>query len=763
MAMKLGELEVTIGADTSKLERAEGVVPRTGDGMSKTFKRVGFAIAAAVTLDAARRILLAADNFSVLERRLVRFTGSAQRAALTMSALTKTASATGAEIKDTVAIFERFSLVRKDIGATNEQVLQLTDTVSKLGALGGSSQDEISNALRQMTQAFSGGIVRAEEFNSILENTPEVARVIAREMDMTMGQVRQAMLAGQLTAKQVFDAMISASEQTNAEFEKMPKSIVMTAQALTNELLVAVAAVDKQLDFTATIARSIAALGDLVGESNKLNEMQRLIEMQTKPGAALPEITPAVIAAREMDALITRRVNLEEHLAGMSQRDTKLAKERRDYVREQLAAVQDSIAALRDTRSASIVADRREGEGPMMASNADEAPAAAPISGPDETKLAKLRQLNETERDEIGRMADERRAYVLGLAGLQAGEELTLLAEIETARLSALQTVSDNEAAQTARLAADATRDMKLLAVSRLMQLNETELETIARIAEERRAFIATLDTLGADERASLLAEIEEKRLADLQASKDRELEIEQRAADKAQDIADRAGVASARAKKAESDALIGNVNQTSNAVSNILQATGRSSAASFAAVLSGVASMATTIVGIMAAQAQAQAAADPSAVTVFQKIANVAMISSQFVGITAALTSAKGGGRQFGGGVSPMQAHPVNEGGVPELLEQGGRQYLMPNGKGGKVTPIGSGAGATAQAKITIISNGTPQTVTGSQVTAGEVRVMIDDAAKQTERRINGSLATGRGDTARSMQSGFKVERNLR
>jgi hypothetical protein len=112
---------------------------------------------------------------------------------------------------------------------------------------------------------------------------------------------------------------------------------------------------------------------------------------------------------------------------------------------------------------------------------------------------------------------------------------------------------------------------------------------------------------------------------------------------------------------------------------------------------------------------------------------------------------------------VSPMQAHPVNESGVPELLEQGGRQYLMPNGKGGKVTPMGSGSGAATQARVTIISNGTPQTVTGTQVTSSEVRVMIDDAARQTERRINGSLATGRGDTARSMQSGFKVERNLR
>ena len=203
-------------------------------------------------------------------------------------------------------------------------------------------------------------------------------------------------------------------------------------------------------------------------------------------------------------------------------------------------------------------------------------------------------------------------------------------------------------------------------------------------------------------------------------------------------------------------------LNATSNAISGILAATGNSAAARAASIISSVGALASTIAIIMAAQAKAQALGDPTAITLPQKIANVAIMIGQFVGIFAALKGAKGGGRAMGGATSGSLAHPINERGTPEILTQGGRQFLLPTGKGGNITPMKSGAGGGGQANVTIISNGTPQTVTGTQVSRDEIVVMINDAGKQTERKINGSLQSGRGDTAQALQKGFQVSRNL-
>ena len=49
-------------------------------------------------------------------------------------------------------------------------------------------------------------------------------------------------------------------------------------------------------------------------------------------------------------------------------------------------------------------------------------------------------------------------------------------------------------------------------------------------------------------------------------------------------------------------------------------------------------------------------------------------------------------GGRRHGGLSSPNMATPINEAGVPEILEQSGKQFLLPTGKAGKVFTIKSG-----------------------------------------------------------------------
>ena len=66
------------------------------------------------------------------------------------------------------------------------------------------------------------------------------------------------MLAGELTSDKVFRAILNATEKTNEEFEKMPKSIAIASQALTNDLLVAFGKLDDALGFTNAIAAGMA-------------------------------------------------------------------------------------------------------------------------------------------------------------------------------------------------------------------------------------------------------------------------------------------------------------------------------------------------------------------------------------------------------------------------------------------------------------------------------------------------------------------------
>jgi len=795
MAIALGTLVTTLGVDTSDLNKAERHIGGVAKTTTAAFKRVGLVIAAAISVETARRVLLIADNMQILERRLVRFTGSAENARTTLAQLVKTASDTGSAIADTASQFERFSMAREELGATNSEIIQLVDTMSKLGAIGGSSAVELSQSLRQMSQSFAGGVVRAEEFNSIIDSTPEIARAMAREMGLSMGELRKRMLEGKLTAQDVFQAMLSASESANVEFDKLPKSIEKVTQALVNELSVAIGNADEGLGFSAAVSTAISDLARLVGKINEASaaaeKMQSLIGPEDQaadvgfilgaigkiPGARLltqgvqamvgptaAERTPEQQQARDMNDLLKERVRLQ----GMVNTMTATAASGRDttslglneFGLPTVKSLADRSAELdvinkriRDLRasspSAAAFQDISGGLGAPSGTGGLGNPSGLnPILNPqlggsmpkpardatdkETAAVEAIRRLGETERAAIERESSEALEFVKTLDFKTAAERSALADMIAAERLAQLAALQERE-------------------IGQLAILGESERETINREAVERRDLLLAQTQLTADEIKALQERIETERLARIKDVDDTEIESARR---KAQELA--------RIKRGEADLMLTALNATSNAISGILAATGNSAAARAASIISSVGALASTIAIIMAAQAKAQALGDPTAITLPQKIANVAIMTGQFVGIFAALKGAKGGGRAMGGATSGSLAHPINERGTPEILTQGGRQFLLPTGKGGNITPMKSGAGGGGQANVTIISNGTPQTVTGTQVSRDEIVVMINDAGKQTERKINGSLQSGRGDTAQALQKGFQVSRNL-
>lgn len=247
MALKLGSLFFDIGADTKPLKKGMEDVERETGKATKSFSRLGGVIAAVVSVEAARRLLMLADGVRVLDTRLRNLTKTQKEYEKSSTALITTANDTGQAFKDVVVFFERSTRALEDLGATNDQVLQFTDTIQKLGVLGGNSVDEIANGTRQLNQSLQGGIVRAEEFNSIVENTPMIAQAIADELGKSTGELRKMVLEGKLTSEKVFGAILKQSDSVNKNFGEFPRSIEQASNALKNEFGQALAEIDKQL------------------------------------------------------------------------------------------------------------------------------------------------------------------------------------------------------------------------------------------------------------------------------------------------------------------------------------------------------------------------------------------------------------------------------------------------------------------------------------------------------------------------------------
>ncbi|HDC4318864.1 tape measure protein [Enterobacter cloacae] len=304
MSEKAGEIYYDIEADVSGLLKAQGKANKSLDSIGNSatnaakkmdelqtnINRVAGAIAASLVVDWGKAFLVAADNMSQLNARIERLTGSAAAASQTMQNLMRISSATGGSLQDTAKLWETLSTALRDTGATNGQIIQLTETLQKIGRIGGSSSEEMANALRQFGQSISSGTVRAEEFNSILEQMPELARQIAAGMGVSIGELRQLMLDGKLTAEDALNAIQKQTGSVNAEFEKLPRTLSQANTALTNSFLSMIDSVNQATGassgMVAVIDSLTAALDRLAGKAisadAQISDLNSTAEMFTR-------------------------------------------------------------------------------------------------------------------------------------------------------------------------------------------------------------------------------------------------------------------------------------------------------------------------------------------------------------------------------------------------------------------------------------------------------------------------------------------------
>lgn len=307
MAEKAGEIYYDIEANVAGLIQAQKQVNKRLDQMEGKFdstsrsvgrfegalNKVGVAIAAAFTIDAAKKLIAIGDEMATLQARITRLSPSIDAAKETMSALSAIASQTGNSLSETERLWESLTTALKSAGATNSQILALTSTLQKIGTIGGSSSEEMANALRQFGQSISSGTVRAEEFNSILEQMPELARQIASGLGISIGDLRKRMLEGKLTAEDALNAIQKQSQSVNEEFDKMPVNIDRAKNSLDVAFKNAINDINQAIGLTSTLAGLMQSVADNLNYYNKnvgdSSRMPKLIKLQQELNSELKD------------------------------------------------------------------------------------------------------------------------------------------------------------------------------------------------------------------------------------------------------------------------------------------------------------------------------------------------------------------------------------------------------------------------------------------------------------------------------------------
>ena len=160
----------------------------------------------------------------------------------------------------TAAMVSKLGTLAGNAFNSSQEIVAFAEQLNKQMAISGTSVQEGQAAMLQLTQAMASGVLRGEELNSLLEQTPMIAQTIAQYLGVSTGEMKNMASEGLVTAEIVKNAMFWAADETNRKFEQMPMTWAQVWQSFKNTATMALQPVLNGINWLANNIDIVAPL-----------------------------------------------------------------------------------------------------------------------------------------------------------------------------------------------------------------------------------------------------------------------------------------------------------------------------------------------------------------------------------------------------------------------------------------------------------------------------------------------------------------------
>ncbi|WP_433949009.1 tape measure protein [Brevundimonas diminuta] len=432
------------------------------------------AAGAGVAVGYAGSILRGADAYAAMTARINTFSAGAVAAAQNERALYERAMEARTGVESLTTLFVRISPAIEDMGKAQADALQITESVSKALAVQGATTAETTSATVQLSQALASGVLRGDEFRSLMESAPQLMRYIAQNITIdgktgvAFGQLRALANDGKLGAEAVMEAILKAQAAIEADFATAPKTAAQGWQVLKDQVTRTVGEISKVTGLQQGV------FDFLDGLAKRLDGLRR--DMLLNPDAFEPAKRAAEIFGDALNTAGRMARGVYEHfdlIVGAAQALIALKA-------GELLAGGFALAA---TKAREVYAETRAflGQGRMLAaSQLDQTGTVAALNARQAAIAAEARAIDlRTQAELRGRTAVAAR-QAADLAAAQAtqlkaraGAEATAVAAAE-ARANALNTAAERAEA-AAKSATTAANNAQTASSTRLAVAQQAE------------------------------------------------------------------------------------------------------------------------------------------------------------------------------------------------------------------------------------------------------------------------------------------------
>ena len=195
-------------------------------------------------------------------------------------------------LEDLGDLYYKTASSAKQFGASQEDVLKLTDIVSKSLVVGGADTAQQKSTILQLSQALSSGVLQGDELRSLRENAPRLMQEIAKNMGTDMAGLKEMGANGELTTDKLMQAILQSGDAIEDEFDSMTPTIGQAITDLGNKWKKFILDVQNSTGFFGKVAQLILDAVDLVGKA--------IDWVQEEFGTATPEMMDMIEAFKDL-------------------------------------------------------------------------------------------------------------------------------------------------------------------------------------------------------------------------------------------------------------------------------------------------------------------------------------------------------------------------------------------------------------------------------------------------------------------------------
>lgn len=275
MAQTARRVQAGLDAQGESIVRLER---RVGQGFSRigsAARALGGALAGVSGFAVARNLLRLAEEAKSLDAQLRLATDGFGAFAQAQEDVAHIARETRTGLADTTKTYANFVRVSKEAGSTQADAARATETIAKTFKISGASAVEAAQSLRQLTQGLQSGVLRGDEFNSVMEAAPRFARLLAESLNVPIGGLRKMAEEGELTSEKLLKALTEKkfTAGIDAEFKRVPVTVDDAMTQVRNSAVAVFGAFDRGGEFSNALAnfffQGADGFTDLAGDAEQ--------------------------------------------------------------------------------------------------------------------------------------------------------------------------------------------------------------------------------------------------------------------------------------------------------------------------------------------------------------------------------------------------------------------------------------------------------------------------------------------------------------